>query len=321
MNSLQSLGISEPTPAILSALLEKDNKSTRKWIETASKDPLLKEFPLPILMWCKLNCTFCDESEAFSEAMQPILGDDTPLVETARKIIWQGASSSDYDFLLGTIELLKEHRNVRLKEYDLNDCTTLDEMKRKISIYSKLANGSLENFMKGANLFDGNGYSISVTPGFYEHSGGVCLKLMSDDNNNKPLYHVGGRIDKLVTRILAIHGRENDTENVAAQTAAFRDTYNIHPANFLVLAYMKIGRLVGNERAIINSKASRVCNRQEKDSQLYTIPKYYFRIDVNPATGLYEIGKDKYDSLLQKFEAKTPELKRVFASLNILHLS
>ena len=72
-----------------------------------------------------------------------------------------------------------------------------------------------------------------------------------------------------------------------------------------------MGQLLGHDKIAIRGRASRNFNGRNIDSELYKIPKYYFRVDPNPKTEVYEFNGQTRDRILNKFTAKYSIVKNV----------
>ncbi len=259
-----------------------------------------------------VTAKFSEESEKISEVITKLNGEEyTKQLESARLVAWRSSMSKDYSLIKGIQTLLAEHQQKNnLRPGELTDCNNLEEMRAKIDLYRRLSRDRLEEFYNGQlKLFPIKSYDLSMSCGFWENTGGIDLAIMADD---KYLVHVGGKIHRGLTQILTIQGDKEVTERIKE----FREELGIHPANLTLLLFLKMGQYVGHENISIRGSASHAYNYTHKNSAFYNIPRDYFRLRVNPTSGLYEFDGKKRDQLLIKFAEKSPVIAQVFEQLD-----
>ncbi len=254
------------------------------------------------------NYNRCNLRETTNEALKEHFAPDFRLWEEASRAAWNLQwRISNPPTTLEVFNFMTEHRDLRLFDSHVTDCDSIEEMRKKFELYRKLARGNLHDFyfVPLFDVIDVADYVLVGSQASWESHGGFQLSLVRREEREQvkgleyPLMFVSGRIHRH-TRVFSIHGKRSAKD----EQDAFKEAHGVHPANLTLLLYMKLGQLLGHDLVTIPGQASRAYNTQEKDSNLYTIPKYYFRLDPNPETGRYEFNTQTRDRILDKFSRK-----------------
>ncbi len=198
-----------------------------------------------------------------------------------------------------------------------HDCTTLEEVRAKLDVMKRLSQGQpvrLESDAFPFRAFDfGERYPVDFKEGSYEAQWGFGIQLSdrSYPYAGKELMAVEGRLHTH-TNVLNIQGGRHKADLVQD----FKDRFGIHPANLLLLMYLRIGQILGHDRVEIAGKTDREYNRREVESTLYDIPRNYFRLRIDPETGRYRFDGATRDRILEKFLGKAPFLAEAFGKLD-----
>ncbi len=258
----------------------------------------LEKLELTAIELLLVSAIYTDEAEPLKKKVLELKGKDyAQQLERARLAAWQGLVSKDYGTIKGIQALLEEHKDCALREWHLNDCRSVEEMKVKLDLYDQLSKGNLPGFYaRGVDVIEVGNYKIKLQSGSWENVGGVELHVVGND---KSIMQVGGKIHRY-TDIRSIHGGEKAEDAIAE----FRKSTGIHPANLDLLLFLKLSQYLGHEKLTMAARASRAFNNRDIDSSLYLIPRNYFRLSENPESGLYEFDGSMRDGLLEKFVKK-----------------
>lgn len=280
-----------------------------------------------LLEWVLLNVVFCDEADKVREMMKEYSGEEyAKRFEDARLIAWRSSQTKDLETVLGFYAVLKEHDLLDLGVNEFIDCISHQNMKEKLALHARLVKGDLNGFYNEnfADLFTVGRYRILGGRGIWEAYGGLGLYI-SDDfyfsckgreiaQKKKLLVSVAGNLyhcNQKSTRVKTIQGEKDKQEEIRE----FHQEQGIHPANFLLLLYLKLGQILGHENVQIASFASRTFNHTEKDSTLYDIPRNYFRLRPNPENRRYEFDAPTRDKILEKFAKKSRIVQEAFQKI------
>ncbi len=261
----------------------------------------LTEKELDILEFWYINAVFTNESERIGEIITKLKSEEyTKQLESARLVVWRSSMSRDYTMVKGIQTLLDEHREKdNMSPAELTDCKTPKEMREKIELYRTLSKDRLADFYNGqVKLFPIGSYELAMRCGYWENTGGIDLAIMASDSD---VVHVGGKIHRGLTQILTIQGGVDAEERINQ----FKEEAGIHPANLTLLLFLKLSQHLAHEKITIRGSASHAYNYTNKNSAFYDIPRNYFRLRVNPQSGLYEFEGGKRDQLIDKFTKKS----------------
>lgn len=198
-----------------------------------------------------------------------------------------------------------------------HDCATIEQVRAKLDVMKRLSQGQparLESDTFPHRVFDfGERYPVDFKAGSYEAQWGFGIQLndRSYPYAGKELMTVEGRLHTH-TDVLNIQGRKHKADLVQE----FKDKFGIHPANLLLLMYLRIGQILGHEKVEIAGETDRKYNRRGVESTLYDIPRNYFRLRKDPETGRYHFDGLTRDKILEKFLGKVPFLSEAFAKID-----
>ena len=271
----------------------------------------LRELSLETLEFLLVTATYSDEVEKLKPIIQEKAGIEyEERLDIARKTAWQGFSSQDFGDVKKIQHIMEENKGIRLTPPELNDCRSPEAIKRKLELFDRLTKGNLQGFYSspGVHLFDLDKYQLRLIAGSWQNAGGIELLIMEGDHL---LMRVGGRIHNY-TDINEIRGAKNESERIKE----FGVNIGIHPANIDLLLFLKLSQCLSHDRITIIGSASRAFNCTDQNSELYKIPKYYFRLKLNDNTGMYEFNGEKRDIILKKFSDKNEAVKICLVSMD-----
>jgi hypothetical protein len=313
----EKFGIADLSFAGLDTALETDEK--QRVVLDFLEHQNLQDCPEELALWGLARTIVYEQAEAFNVPLQRIYGERFPALKAARscayvveeKITLENIKTLHKTFIDNNIRFTDNYFHIHFM-----DCGNVETIVKKMDIYEKLTRGDLRSFYTGGSIPFARvlQYDIIATRGFHEHEGGFCLKLQKE---SIPIMHVGG---KLVgdTHIISIQGKKSGENNSTLDNiSAFEEAVDMHPANFLVLAYLKIGQNLGHETVNINVAASHAYNNQRKNSALYDIPRNYFRLRADPQTRKYNFDGTTRDKIINKF-SKNALLKKTFDDIDLL---
>ncbi len=299
----EKYGIEEMTVEALESAGDQENE----FYEDFDKIPSTVLHRNGLLEWAMINTPWIGVSERRQRAIKRYKGKKySERIETARLMACRRNFSSEYDLVMSYKDFLDKYDKFNFGPDAFVGCRSVEEIETRLDLYSRLSKNNLDDFFdrKFAEIMKLGKYSIKARFGFWEHYGGYCLSVWDEKDM---LMHVSGFLDKK-TRILTIHGAKEGSEGILNE---FRETMGIHPGNFNLLLYLHLSKNLKHENVEILSHASRAFNGRKKNSKLYNIPKFYFRLRANPETGFYEFDAAKRDTLLDKFRKKHEVLDEV----------
>ncbi|HSR68615.1 MAG TPA: hypothetical protein VLU25_11810 [Acidobacteriota bacterium] len=253
----------------------------------------------------------CELEQAIKERGGP---DHFHHLDAACLFVSRVQSSADYGKVRKAREFFARHQALGLSPFQLRGCRTVEQMEGVLALQSRLAGGDLEGFYQGGvSLLGLGGCSVIVKRGMWEVLGGTALHLLEGEEE---LIKVGGYFRwkecRPETTVVSIQG----TQGTQAAQGAVWKRLGIHPGNALLLLYLQVSRLLGQKRVRIRSSASVEYNQMQEDSDLYLIPRNYFRLKADAETGLYQLDAAQRDRILDKFSGKHAILADAFADLS-----